>query len=428
MSAILLITGSLGRTPAADFASFPAMGYYFICGVFHWKAIPGRRRIVPKEFSMGIPVAVSPFQTFPESLSKSSADLPGRRRLRLPSVHVFVWTLAILFALITANECHSVLYLPSLRYGFVLWAWWGALASATWIIGKKRQSFSPFSPRMAATHLIVGPALAYLHLVALWGLIFILPAASRVHLVHSEWLRLVNLNRFGIELLTYGFIVGVMGALQFHLRAQRDALRQAELERQLSAAQLHVLQMQLEPHFLFNTLNAITTLVDLGRQEQASQMLSHLNNILKITLARATPQKISVAKELEMVERYLAIEQVRFADRLQIEIHVDQGALSGLIPSFLLQPIVENAIRHGISSCEDYGVVKTSIRLESGVLLLKVRDTGSGAATPVHQGNGIGLKNTRERLQHFYQDRFEMKAAAHEGGGFEVAISIPYEQ
>jgi LytS/YehU family sensor histidine kinase len=157
-------------------------------------------------------------------------------------------------------------------------------------------------------------------------------------------------------------------------------------------------------------------------------MLSHLNNILKITLARATPQKISVAKELEMVERYLAIEQVRFADRLQIEIHVDQGALSGLIPSFLLQPIVENAIRHGISSCEDYGVVKTSIRLESGVLLLKVRDTGSGAATPVHQGNGIGLKNTRERLQHFYQDRFEMKAAAHEGGGFEVAISIPYEQ
>ncbi len=367
-------------------------------------------------------------QAFSKKSPECSTGSAERRILRLPSVHILVWTLATIFALITANECHSVLYLPSLLYGVVLWGWWGLIASAAWIVGKKKESFSPFSPRIALMHLIAGPAIAYLHLVTLWSLVFILPMARRAPLLHSESLRLVNLNRFGIELLTYGFIVGITGALQYHIRAQRDLVRQFDLERQLSAAQLHALQMQIEPHFLFNTLNAITTLVDLGRQQQASQMLSHLNFILKTTLARTTPQKVSVAKEIEMVENYLAIEQIRFADRLHVEIHVDHGALTGLVPNFLLQPIVENAIRHGISSCEDGGLIETSIKRHGSVLRLTVRDTVSGQVAPSHKGNGIGLKNTRERLQHFYQGRFEMNVDAQKSGGFEVAISIPYEQ
>lgn len=282
--------------------------------------------------------------------------------------------------------------------------------------------------RMAVLHAVAGPVIAYLHLIALWALVFILPLPTRSRLIHTEWHRLVNLNRFGIELLTYGFIVGIIGAFQYHIRSQRDAIRQAELERQLSAAQLHALQMQMEPHFLFNTLNAITTLVDLGRQHEASKMLSHLNNILKTTLSRTAPQKVPIAKELEMVENYLAIEQVRFADRLQVEIHVDHGALDGLVPSFLLQPIVENAVRHGFSNCEDSGTIETSIKRDGGILRLRVCDSGPRGLSPAHEGNGIGLKNTRERLQHFYLDRFEMRADAREAGGFEVAISIPYEQ
>jgi LytS/YehU family sensor histidine kinase len=129
-----------------------------------------------------------------------------------------------------------------------------------------------------------------------------------------------------------------------------------------------------------------------------------------------------------MVENYLAIEQIRFADRLQVEIYIDRGALGGLVPSFLLQPIVENAVRHGFSNCEDSGTIETSIKRDGDVLHLRVRDSGPQGLSPAHIGNGIGLKNTRERLQHFYQDRFEMSADAREAGGFEVAISIPYEQ
>jgi LytS/YehU family sensor histidine kinase len=216
--------------------------------------------------------------------------------------------------------------------------------------------------------------------------------------------------------------------VQFRIRAQQAALKALELEKQLSAAHLRALQMQLEPHFLFNTLNAITTLVEFGRQKQAAQMLSHLNAILKSTLKRTAPEKVPLSQELEIIENYLAIEQVRFADRLQIEIKVDPGALDGLVPCFLLQPIVENAIRHGIARCENEGLIEASVRREGRSLHLRVRDTGPGVSARAQNGLGIGLKNTRERLTHFYQSEFAMKAQALDTGGFEVAITIPYER
>jgi LytS/YehU family sensor histidine kinase len=186
--------------------------------------------------------------------------------------------------------------------------------------------------------------------------------------------------------------------------------------------------MQLEPHFLFNTLNAITTLVEFGRQAQAAEMLGHLNSILKSTLKRTTPEKVPLSQELEIVENYLAIEQVRFADRLQIEIKVDPGALNSLVPCFLLQPIVENAIRHGIAHCEENGLVQATARREGNQLRLEVRDTGSPVRGDSKPGNGIGLKNTRERLTHFYHETYDMVARPMDAGGFEVAITIPYEQ
>ena len=138
---------------------------------------------------------------------------------------------------------------------------------------------------------------------------------------------MLNLNRFGMEVLLYGFLFGMIGTIQFQIRAQRDALKSAELQEQLSTAHLRALQMQLEPHFLFNTLNAITTLIEFGRQKEASAMLSHLNAILRSTLQRTTPEKVPLSQELEIMENYLAIEQVRFADRLGV-VGTDRGQLS----------------------------------------------------------------------------------------------------
>jgi len=341
--------------------------------------------------------------------------------------YLVIFSLAAVLAIATAGECQAWTHIPSLIYGAVLWGWWGGIASLLWRLGQGIPFILNFSTKSILVHLLVGTALGIVHLFLLGGLGFA-DAGWQAHgTAFMVWTSLFGINRFGIEILIYGFVFGMTGIVQYQIRAQKDATASLELQKQLSAAHLRALQMQLEPHFLFNTLNAITTLVELGREKQAVEMLSHLNAILKSTLKRTTPEKVPLSQELEMVENYLAIEQVRFADRLQIEIKVDPGALDGLVPCFLLQPIVENAIRHGIAHCENEGVVIASAKREGHFLHLRVCDTGPGLIELPRNGHGIGLKNTMERLTHFYRDDFEMKAQPLDAGGFEVAISIPYE-
>ena len=339
-----------------------------------------------------------------------------------------IFSLSAILALVTASECQSVTHLPSLVYGVVLWGWWGMIASIFWKAGKRFPAASSFSLKTTSVHVVVGSVLGVLHLLLLWSLGFSSLGWQGSETARTEWQRLLNVNRFGIEILIYGFVFGITGVIRYHIRAQRDAMRSLELERQLSAAHLRALQMQLEPHFLFNTLNAITTLVELGRQKQAAEMLTHLNALLKTTLTRTTPEKVPLSKELEIIENYLAIEQVRFADRLQIEMKVEPSALPGLVPCFLLQPIVENAIRHGIARCENEGRIEASARCDGASLHLQIRDTGSSPNALPQNGHGIGLKNTRERLAHFYHNEFAMTAEPLATGGFEVAITIPYER
>jgi sensor histidine kinase YesM len=346
--------------------------------------------------------------------------------LRL-NAHAVIFAVAIALALATAAECQSVLHRPSLIYGAMLWLWWGCIASAMWKLSQRVPFASSFSVKAISIHLLVGSALGIVHLLLMGSLGFTDPGWQSSPL--SIWTSMLNLNRFGMEVLLYGFLFGIIGTVQFQIRAQRDALKSMELQKQLSAAHLHALQMQLQPHFLFNTLNAITTLVEFGRQKEAVSMLSHLNAILRSTLQRTTPEKVPLSQELEMMENYLAIEQVRFADRLRVEIKVEPGALDGLVPCFLLQPIVENAIRHGIANCESDGLVEASAKREGSTLHLRVRDSGIGLSAAAPQnGHGIGLRNTRERLAHFYRDGYSMKAQPVESGGFEVAIAIPYER
>jgi hypothetical protein len=344
------------------------------------------------------------------------------------NAYAAIFSITSILALATASECHSVMHLPSLMYGVALWGWWGTITSIIWKANQRFPSMSSFSLKTLSWNTLAGISLGVLHLVFLWSLGFTSRGWLGSEAARLEWQRLLNVNRFGIELLIYGFVFGITGIIRYHIRAQRDAMKSLELQRQLSAAHLRALQMQLEPHFLFNTLNAITTLVELGRQQQAAEMLAHLNALLKTTLTRTTPEKVPLSQELEIIENYLAIEQVRFADRLQIEIKVDPNALDGLIPCFLLQPIVENAIRHGIARCENEGLVEASARREGESLHLKIRDTGRGVNELPQNGHGIGLKNTRERLAYFYLDEFAMEAQPLHTGGFEVAITIPYER
>ena len=375
-------------------------------------------------------LAVSPEIAMPRPEPERAASIsgaPARITLRING-HAMIFSVATALALATAQECHSITYPPSLMYGAVLWGWWGCVASMLWTLGGRMPLLSSLSLKTIAVHLSAALGLGVAHLLALGSLGFRVEGWQAHATALSVWASLLNINRFGIEILIYGFVFGITGIIQSQIRAQRDALQSLELQRQLSAAHLRALQMQLEPHFLFNTLNAITTLVELGRQKQAAEMLGHLNAILKSTLQRSTPEKVPLSQELEIVENYLAIEQIRFADRLRIEIKIDPNALDGLVPCFLLQPIVENAIHHGIARCEKDGLIEASAKLDGRYLNLRVRDTGNNTRKDQQNGHGIGLRNTRERLSHFYHEGYAMKAEPLAAGGFEVAISIPYER
>jgi sensor histidine kinase YesM len=369
-------------------------------------------------------LAIPPASGAPALAAANSApDVAGAQ----VNGYLILLPVSSILAVITAIECGSITHVPSLIYGAVLWGWWSLIAVAGWKLAERFPPLSNLSLRAVAVHLSLASLLGMTHLLVLWGVGFVSVGRSYSQIAQMMWKYLLNWNRFGIEVLLYGFVFGIIGVLQYRIRAQKDALHALELQQQLSAAHLRALQMQLEPHFLFNTLNAITTLVELGRQKQAAEMLRHLNAILKSTLQRTTPEKVPLSQELEIVESYLAIEQVRFADRLRLDIRVDPAALDGLVPCFLLQPIVENAIRHGIAHCENDGVLKASAVRDGCFLRLLVRDTGPGGGKTLPSGSGIGLRNTRERLTHFYRNNFLMKAGPLATGGFEVAITIPYE-
>ena len=361
----------------------------------------------------------------PTSQAGGSQGRYGALRL---NGHIVIYSVATVLALATAAECQSITHRSSLIYGGVLWLWWACIASIMWKLSQRLPFASSFSLKGISIHLLAGSLVGVVHLLLLGSLGFTDPGWAAHGSAISIWTSLFGINRFGMEVLLYGFLFGMVSTVQFQIQVQRDALKSIELQRQLSTAHLHALQMQIQPHFLFNTLNAITTLVEFGRQREASAMLSHLNTILRSTLQRTTPEKIPLSQELEIMENYLAIEQVRFADRMRIEIKVEPGVLDGLVPCFLLQPIVENAIQHGIANCESDGLVEASARRDGSTLLLSVRNSGSGLSALPQNGHGIGLRNTRDRLRHFYQEGYAMQAQPTEAGGFEVAISIPYER
>lgn len=346
----------------------------------------------------------------------------------LLNAQVVVLSLATVLALATASECRSITHLPSLLYGIVLWEWWGSVASILWMLGLRNSFLSSFSPKAIATHTLMAPALGLAHLLLLGSLGFTVEG-WRVHgTALSVWLHHLDINRFGLELLIYVGVVGVLGLVQFQIRVQQDTLKASELQRQLSAAQLQALQSQMEPHFLFNTLNAVTSLVDLGRNREASETLAHLNTILRTTLRRRAPEKVPFTEELRVIESYLAIQQVRFSDRLEVRIEATEEALEGLIPCFLLQPIVENAVQHGIAPMAKGGLIEAHVKRVGNRLWMQVRDTGSTGATGATKGHGIGIQNTKERLAHFYPGEHDFSAVALTTGGFEVTIQIPFER
>lgn len=227
-------------------------------------------------------------------------------------------------------------------------------------------------------------------------------------------------------LVTFGLLLGLFHLFDYYRKYRERELRASQLEGQLAQARLTALKMQLHPHFLFNTLHSISALVS-EDPEAAERMIARLSELLRLALDNAGAQEVPLEQELAFLERYLAIEQIRFQDRLTVALHIDPETLGARVPNLVLQPLVENALRHGIAPRPGPGHVEIRARREAGRVHLCVRDDGPGL--PPGDGRppeGVGLTNTRARLRRLYGDDHRFELVSPPAGGLEVHLSLPY--
>ena len=234
------------------------------------------------------------------------------------------------------------------------------------------------------------------------------------------------LMRARFNLPIYWVIVSFVHALTFYRRSEARERQALELEARLADAKLQALRMQLHPHFLFNTLNAISTLVHKDPQA-ADEMIANLSELLRATLDTAA-QEIPLRQELAFLDRYLEIQQVRLGERLRIEKQIDASTLEAQVPALVLQPLVENALRHGIEPNLGTGVVSIRAARSNNTLQLAVRDNGPGMKSSAKSARGgIGLANTRTRLQELYGQEARLVFNNLAEGGCAVEVEIPYK-
>ncbi len=225
----------------------------------------------------------------------------------------------------------------------------------------------------------------------------------------------------------YSGIVAVYYALDYYRQYNERELRASRLESELTRAQLETLHTQLQPHFLFNTLNSISVLMRKGEIDTAQRMLNRLSELLRHVLAKGGTQVIPLETELEIVRGYLEIEQVRFGDRLQVEMSIDDTSLKAQVPSFVLQTLVENAVRHGLAQKTGIGHIRVSSQRENNLLTLRVEDDGVGLAAPSQsRGEGVGLRSTRTRLAALYGEQHRFELTTPSSGGTAALLEIPY--
>lgn len=241
-----------------------------------------------------------------------------------------------------------------------------------------------------------------------------------------EAIQHVILTELHLGLVVYWIIFGITQGLDYYLRYRAGELHAANLETRLVQAQLNTLRMQLHPHFLFNTLNSISVLMRKDI-EAADRMLLQLSSLLRVTLAGHTAHEIKLRQELEILERYLEIEKIRFQDRLTVQMQIDPAALDALVPQLLFQPLVENAIRHGIAETETGGVIEIRAERRNGTVHLQVRDNGPGLKlTAGNFTEGVGLSNSRSRLEYLYGSAGHFEVRNAEDGGVIVAATLPF--
>lgn len=237
---------------------------------------------------------------------------------------------------------------------------------------------------------------------------------------------LVNLH-FSVAI--YWAVLSIYQAVRYYRKYRERELQTSKLEARLAQSRLQVLKMQLHPHFLFNTLNAISELIYKDR-ESAERMIGDLSDLLRMSFENLEVQEISLKQELEFLKKYLEIEQMRFQDRLIVEMKISPETLDASVPNMILQPLVENAIKHGIAPRSTGGTIQIGALRNNGTLELSVSDNGIGVPFGDLENlpEGVGLSNTRRRLKHLYGDGHKFALTTAEKSGLQVNLTIPFKE
>jgi signal transduction histidine kinase len=246
-------------------------------------------------------------------------------------------------------------------------------------------------------------------------------------MVGVEWLSWIFTTLpFGVAV--YLFVVGIEHATRYFVEAREREVQLARLSEQLSSARFAALQAQLNPHFLFNTLNTITVLVRDDDRQGAVRIVEHLSELLRRTLTRHGANEVTLGEELELVRQYVAIEQARYSDRLRPDFRIPDSLLSAAVPSFALQHLVENAIRHGIARDTNAGRLLVTAERAGDFLQITVVDDGPGIDPQTPAPAGHGIENTRERLRALYGTQASLQLARRPEGGTIATLRVPYHE
>ncbi len=246
---------------------------------------------------------------------------------------------------------------------------------------------------------------------------------------YFEKLKILLLINVHLGVAIYWAVLGSQQAIKYYRKYRERELRTSQLEARLATTRLQVLKMQLHPHFLFNTLNAISELI-YRDPESAERMISDLSDLLRMSFENLEVQEIPLKQELEFLEKYLEIELTRFHDRLKVEMNIAPDTLDASVPNMILQPLVENAIKHGIGPRSEGGKIDIAASRQNGHLELTVRDNGLGVpfGDVEHLVEGVGISNTRRRLKHLYGEGHSFKLSNEAASGLAVDLVIPYKE
>jgi two-component system, LytTR family, sensor kinase len=359
----------------------------------------------------------------------------GAGKWRRVAVIFGVWTLvgiifaAVSYAATLAETNRRFSFFDALRVNLIQFYLWGIFSPLIFWFSRR---FSVEVPSRTIRNLLLHlPALLVfagvhqaIHVAVLWS------ATPRMR---QQWPSIIDCYRFYywfgfyIDLIIALLIIIAVHALLYYRKFRAGELEQESLKTQLAEAQLKALKMQLHPHFLFNTLHSISSLI-LEDPPRANSMIARLGDFLRLTLDQSDQQLVTLKEETEFVRCYLEIEQVRFGDRLTVEFRIDPATHSAQVPHLILQPVVENAIQHAIAPRAAPGRIQIVAQRAGHRLRVELSDSGPGMRMPGEplQGHGVGLSNVRARLQQLYGGEFSFEMNNNSQGGLTVRLELPF--